>query len=470
MTPRILLLLLAAAGKERTQSFDKDPGWEGRNNRSSTPAKRTVVQDFGYSRTAHAGGKAGEIGGLVTSAAEPAWYARKIGRKTFDSPLSASGRLLCKGPRFHAVIGFFDSRTVNEWRTPNTVSLRLLGRGDVFYAYVEYATGRWRAGGDTPGGFATVRDKEGGKPRLRGFKTGTALEWSIRYDPKGNKGGGSVTVTLGGETTVCHLGAGHKADGASFDRFGLMPVLKSAHGGGEVWLDDVEVDGAKDGFDRDPGWEGVGNRRRYESADVRPRFDFGYSPTNHAGGKAAGELGGLLFRGDCRFKDRMACYGDRLALLGLDKPLKASGKVAMRRGVTDSTTLLGFYHSEDSMASNPSQESGWPKGFLGAAIEGPSREGFFFYPAYRLRGGQQGHAKGDALPRILPDGKAHGWSLEYVPDGRGTVTVKLGDKSAKLGLGEGHKKAGARFDRFGLVTTWIDGNGQRVYFDDLTYT
>jgi hypothetical protein len=27
-----------------------------------------------------------------------------------------------------------------------------------------------------------------------------------------------------------------------------------------------------------------------------------------------------------------------------------------------------------------------------------------------------------------------------------------------------------RLDRFGLVTTWIDGNGQKVYFDDLTYT
>jgi hypothetical protein len=25
-----------------------------------------------------------------------------------------------------------------------------------------------------------------------------------------------------------------------------------------------------------------------------------------------------------------------------------------------------------------------------------------------------------------------------------------------------------RFNRFGLVITWIDGNGQRVSFDDLT--
>ena len=34
--------------------------------------------------------------------------------------------------------------------TPNSVALRLYGRGDVFYAFVEYATGRWRAGGDSP--------------------------------------------------------------------------------------------------------------------------------------------------------------------------------------------------------------------------------------------------------------------------------------------------------------------------------
>jgi hypothetical protein len=26
------------------------------------------------------------------------------------------------------------------------------------------------------------------------------------------------------------------------------------------------------------------------------------------------------------------------------------------------------------------------------------------------------------------------------------------------------------FDRFGLVTTRIDGYGQTIYFDDLTYT
>src|SRR5581483_1773710 len=139
-----------------------------------------------------------------------------------------------------------------------------------------------------------------GKARLRGFRTDGNYEWTIRYDPKGNKGTGSITVTLGGETAVCHLDAGHKADGATFNRFGLLPVLKSADGGGEIWLDDVTINGDKDDFARDPGWDGSQNRRTYETTDVRPRFDFGYSPTHHAGGRAEGELGGLVFRGDCR--------------------------------------------------------------------------------------------------------------------------------------------------------------------------
>jgi hypothetical protein len=242
---------------------------------------------------------------------------------------------------------------------------------------------------------------------------------------------------------------------------------------GEVWLDDITIDGQLDTLDRHSGWEGLNNRTTYETAEVRPRFDFGYTQTQFAGGQGQGELGGLVFRGDCRYKDRLAAYGDRLSLLTLEKPLKASGKVALRRGVSDSTTLLGFYHSTDSLEVNPSQSSGWPRSFLGVAVEGPSREGFFFYPAYRVRGDGQGNAGGDDRPHILPDGKSHDWSLEYDPSaasGRGRIAVTFDGKPVALDLGDGHRKTGARFDRFGLITTWIDGNAQRVYFDDLTYT
>jgi hypothetical protein len=387
--------------------------------------------------------------------------------------LTASGRLVCQGRQFHVLLGFFDSGTVNEWRTPNSIALRLLGRGDVFYAFVEYGTSAWRAGGDSPGGFATARDPTTGRTSPRGFATGKTLRWSLRYDPDGNGGTGSVTVTIDDQTAICHLAKGHKADGATFNRFGLLTVMKSAAAGGEVWLDDVSINGQSDDFTGDPGWEGVGNRRTYETANVRPRFDFGYCATHHAGGQAAGELGGLVFRGDCRYANRLAAYGDRLADLTLEKPLKASGKICLRRGVSDSTTLLGFYHSQDSLEVNPSQSSGIPRCFLGIAIEGPSSEGFFVYPMYRTKGERQGYAKGPSRPRIRPDGTAHDWSLVYNPPeatGRGQITVTLGNEKVTLDLAAGDRAAGARFNRFGLVTTWIDGNGQHVYFDDLTYT
>ena len=51
--------------EERTERFDKDPVWDGRNNRATTPVKRTVRQAFGYSRTANAGGKLGDGRDLV---------------------------------------------------------------------------------------------------------------------------------------------------------------------------------------------------------------------------------------------------------------------------------------------------------------------------------------------------------------------------------------------------------------------
>lgn len=461
------------AAEERTERFDRDPGWEGRNNRAAAPPPRTIRQDFGYSPTAHAGRAAGEMGGFITPAAEPAYYARKIPTRTLQDPLTASGTLACTGRQFNVLIGFFNASTLNEWRTPNSLALRIYGRGEVFYAYVEYATGRWRAGADNPGGFATVRDPETGREGLRGFATGGAVHtWSLRYDPNGNNGGGAITVTLDGETAVCHLDPGHKADGATFNRFGLLTVLKQADDGGEVWLDDVTINGETEHFSRDPRWEGFQNRRTYLTKNVRPRFDFGYSPTRYAGGQAAGELGGLVYRGDCRDPDKMAAYGDRLSILTLDRPLRASGKVCLRRGISDSTTLIGFYHSVDSLVSSPSQSSAFPRHFLGVAIEGPSSEGFLFYPVCAVGADSRSGVRAGPPP-IYPDGAVHDWTLEYDPagaDGKGRITVTLDGRAVSIDLAAAHRAAGARFDRFGIVTTWIDGNAQVVYFDDLRYT
>ena len=289
----------------------------------------------------------------------------------------------------------------------------------------------------------------------------------------GMVGKGTLTGTVDDQSITISLDSGHKADGATFDRFGLLNVMKYAESPTRVWIDDVKINGKTENFSVDPHWEGHRNRREYKDCFVRPRFDFGYSLTNFADGAAPGELGGLVFRGDCRYSNRLACYGDRLNKLTLKRPLKASGKICLRRGITDSTTLIGFYNSLASMAVNPSQESGTPKSFLGAAIEGPSREGFYFYPSFRILRDQQSHGHGKNPPYLLPDGKSHNWTLVYTPealDRNGRITVTLDAQSDSIDLPRDYKAADVFFDRFGIVTTWVDGNGQQIYFDDLTYT
>ncbi len=478
----LLAVLAAVAGApltgaekavERTERFDRDPGWEGVNNRTTATSTREVVQDFGFSpQSRRAGGEPGEMGGRITPAAEPAYYARRVDRLTLDRPFSASGRLAGNDRQFHVLVGFFNAGTLNEWRTPNTVAIRLLGRGDRLFAFVEYCTSRWRAGGDNPGGFAVREDPQSGRKELRGFSTGAPHTWSLRYDPSAFNGDGGLTATVDGETAVCRLDPGHKADGAEFNRFGLLNVMKSADDGGEVWLDDVRVlDGPVETFARDPAWEGRGNRRRYVSANVRPRFDFGFSPTRQAGGTAAGEVGGQFFRGDCRYPERMAAYGDRVGPLDLDRPLRISGTVSLHRAVSDSTVLFGFYNARDSMAVTQEQNEALPRAFLGIAVEGPSRDGFFFRPV--ARGREQGYwaSSESGPPHIYPDGRSRRWSLEYTPEGDGgRLVARLDGREGRLTVPADVRRSGVRFDRLGLVTTWIDGNGQQLFFDDLTYT
>jgi hypothetical protein len=460
----------------KSESFDRDPGWIGVNNRlarSREPVK--VRQDFGYSAdTARAGGRSpGEVGGFISPAAEAAFYGKVLDRADLDQPLAASGKMTIGKGGTHLLLGFFNSRTASEWRTPNTIAIRLNGRGEKFFAYVEYCTSKWRAGGDsTP--FPSVKDPRSGRTALVGYPCGKSIPWKLAYDPQANDGNGVITATIGNDTAVCRLDGGHKADGASFNRFGILNVMKSADSGSEVWFDDIAINGGPvETFDRDPQWDGFHNRQTTETRLVRPWFDFGFSDTHFAEGKGKGELGGQIFRGDCRYPERMASYGDRVERLTLQKPLKASGKIALTRGVSDSTTLFGFYHSEDSMRKNESQNDGVPESVIGIHVEGPSSEGFKLYPVLRAKNRGSTFGRTREFPTIYPDGKSHDWSLEYDPrgaDGKGQVVVRLDAQSGRFELRDGDKAAGTVFDRFGIVTSWIDGNSQNVYVDDVTYS
>jgi hypothetical protein len=453
----------------KTETFEAEPSWEGRNNRATDPGPRQIVQNFGFNGfSSNAGGQAGEIGGFITPAGEPAFYGKIIAPASFNDSLSATGVVNVPQGGGHTLIGFFNADTVNEWRTPNTIALRIYGRGTYFHAYLDYGTGFWRAGGGSFGGEAAIPSGAVDYP------------FSLNYDPNGAEGRGSVTATFGSYTTVMTLDTGHKADGALFNRFGILNVMKSADDPGQLWLDNIAINGVLEPFNSNPGWDQRNNRRTYTTTNVRPRFDFGYSPgSNFAGGQGGGEIGGHTFRGDSREEfngTRMAYYGAPLSeTLSLNQPLHAEGKIGFRRGVSDSTTLIGFFHSEGSMRSNNSQNSATPENFVGLAIEGPSSEGFYFYPAYGVdqEGVRADGGRGSPRPPyIYPNGQSRHWTLDYDPAGNagtGSVTVTLDGQSVTLKLDQGHKEIGAQFDRFGIITTHIDGSGQTVYFDDLTY-
>src|SRR5688572_14012372 len=152
MRKAILLLLAAATSVPaaiRQEAFDREPpNWEGINNRSQAFEPKKVTQDFGYSPdTSHAGGAKGEIGGRLQPCGEKAYYGFRLPKPLdFNSTITAEGRLHVVRGGGHCMFGFFNTNTMNEWRTPNTLGLRINTRGDTFDCHLEYCTRLWRAG------------------------------------------------------------------------------------------------------------------------------------------------------------------------------------------------------------------------------------------------------------------------------------------------------------------------------------
>ena len=103
---------LCAEPALKTESFDRDPGWEGHNNHLVPKKVLLVKQDFGYSTTHHAGKAAGELGGTIQRSTTPAYYADKIPSTTLNDKFSASGSFAITGSQSGAGLffGFFQSQ------------------------------------------------------------------------------------------------------------------------------------------------------------------------------------------------------------------------------------------------------------------------------------------------------------------------------------------------------------------------
>ena len=448
-----------------TNAFDKDPGWEGFRNRLLPDPLPITRQDFGYRTTRHAGGAGlGEIGGRVERSTTPASYAMAIPERSLDEPLSASGKLAVPAAEGGSgvMIGWFHE-TSRGWRTPNSLAFRIDGNGGKYWLFYEYGTRNWKTGG----GGAFEGEQYQRTPTRPFAADETTHRWQLDYDPRAADGNGQITFRIDDRSYRVDLAPGHRADGATFNRFGIWNV-QTPGDELDVYLDDLVVDGRSYSFDADPGWEGSGNAAEFAERVIRPYHDFGFSPTRHCG-SAGGEIGGIVFR-----DERPAYYGAPTGSLTLDDELVASGKLVLAKAGSDSGAYIGWFDSATKRANETPEHVRRQSNVLGIVLEGPSRVGHYFRPGYSNRAGVGMTADGsEGWPVVRPDGQQHSWRLHYRPDaaeGRGQIELSLDGISRTLDLAPTHRAGGARFDRFGIFNLQSGGHHVELYLDDVSFS
>jgi hypothetical protein len=463
-------------GGLKTETFDRDPGWDGHNNHVVPKAVVTVKQDFGYSDTNFAGRERGEFGGQVWRTSTPASYAAEIPARTLDDKLSASGvfTITATSGSSSAFFGWFNAARQADGGRQSTLGFRLAGEASGARLTLQLVTGTNQACGTKVTPWVVDKDKPKGpqrKFRPTSIKNdGTRYAWTMEYDPRGNDGGGRITFTIRGDHVepeafegqvfTVDLPDGYKGHGTVFDRFGLTNSMRAGNSM-TIYFDDLHFDGRSEDFAKDAGWIGSGNRVTFEEREHGGAHAFGFSEaTQFAGGAAAGEVGGVLWRsGDYGY------YADRVGPLTLDDRLEASGTVVLKTGAPDSGMFFGWFNSADKAAA-PADTGN----FLGVKIGGPTRVGHYFAPSYATAAGTKLNR---ATGPVLVPSRMYRWKIVYDPaanDAKGAIEVTLGDESTTVNLKDGDKARGATLDRFGLFTAGHGGSFVRAYFDDLTYT
>ncbi|HYF34244.1 MAG TPA: hypothetical protein VD994_03050 [Prosthecobacter sp.] len=481
--------LLAAASHAaalKTETFDRDPNWEGHNNRVTPKNVLTVTQDFGYSFTHVAGKDKGEVGGRIQRSTTPASYAVSLTpAKTLQDKLTASGSFAItkSQPGAGVFFGFFNSQQPGGSGRPiGSIGLHFDFEASGGRLAVRLIT----SGNKSCGTFATPYLP--GKYRTTPLKNdGTPYHWNLDYNPEGAGGLGQFTFIMRSDnhplpvidpnlpaasqaeerarfptttTFTVDLPAGYKAENATLDRFGVLNMMK-AGGIAEIFFDDLTWNGRSEDFRNEPEWIGAGNRVTFEDREQVGAHDFGFSGNTNLAGGTPGEVGGAFWRsGDSGY------YADRVGPFDLQQRLEARGKVRLVTAGPDSDMSLGWFSS----AAKNGKEDADTRNFVGIHVGGPTRIGHYFIPQFATAKGPAG--KVDKGP-ILTPGKTFDWSLVYDPGangGNGEMRVTLGQDTVTLPLKPGQKAQGANLDRFGLFTSTAGGQMVKIYIDDLRYT
>ncbi len=442
--------------------LDRDPGWIGHRNRLVPDDVPITRQNFGYRATNLAGGRApGEVGGRIERSVTPTRYAKVIQPKGLDDVLEATGTFVVTQADggSGALVGWFNHAS-QSWRTPDSLVFRIDGNGGKYWVFFEYGTHQGLTGGGV-----TFEGERYQTTTTEPFRAdGTPHRWALRYDPEAVDGRGLITFTLDGEVHRAPLQPGHRLDGASFDRFGLLNMMVAGDGL-TMYLDDLVIDGRPQSFDEDPLWDGDGNEVAFPDRVQRPWHDFGYTTDRPIDG-GSGSIGGIIWRDEFP-----ASYADEVGPLDLDQPLEASGRLVLDASTADSGAYLGWFDSGSRSPDDPPEPEAPPRNILALMLEGPSRVGHYLRPAYRLSNGDG--TRLDEGPVIRPDGQVHTWTLRYDPeanDGRGRITAFVDNRIQTIDLPAGHREQGAIFDRFGLFNIRSGGHYVELYIDNFAYT
>jgi hypothetical protein len=216
----------------RPQDFSTDPGWVGVGNHVEF-ADRAIrpLHDFGFSRTNHAGGQPGEIGGIIWRDDKPAFYGDRTKRLTLDDELEASGRIafLAAGSDSGVRLGWFDSETLKtrkraEYDDPlqNFLGIMIEGPSRIGHYVRANLANCAGQGGLTEGPII----RPDGKPH----------RWTLTYRLQGE--GGRIRVALDDAEQMLDVTPEQRQRGATFDHFGFVNVMAGGHFV-EVYVDDV---------------------------------------------------------------------------------------------------------------------------------------------------------------------------------------------------------------------------------------
>lgn len=216
----------------QAESFEEDPHWEevGNRERFSDPAPYGR-NDFGYSPSSYAGGKAGEIGGRLYSCNPgeeefKAHYGDRVGTLTLNHRLSARGRFVAREFSIDSsfALGWFNS-SKQGWPLENFVGV--------------YFDSLSSAGRIVAPLYATSRGSQRQQSEFLIFEPGKQYEWTLEYIPTAANERGAITFTLGGKRVTLPLRDGDKSIGAILNRFGIFNLQWANSKWCEVYVDDL---------------------------------------------------------------------------------------------------------------------------------------------------------------------------------------------------------------------------------------